>query len=227
MAVAPAGYCRHKYPSRGTEMSLLIRNKILSSGIKIVANVVVVVFLGLLAFGCYRRYHDTGSINWLGLLIVNCICVTMYVARRDASSISQSPLLWLLAFAGTCVTLLLRPGAPSITSDVGNIVQLVGIAAIVASMLSLRRSYGIVPANRGIRTGGLYNFVRHPLYASELFWMLGFVIANPSGWNIGLWLCDCALQFSRACAEERFLSVDPVYSQYRTRVKYRLLPLVI
>jgi protein-S-isoprenylcysteine O-methyltransferase Ste14 len=136
-------------------------------------------------------------------------------------------LLWLLAFAGTCVTLLLRPMVPPIPSSAGNIVQLIGIAAIVASMLSLRRSYGIVPAHRGIRTGGLYNFVRHPLYASELVWFLGFAIDNPSGWNIGLWLCDCALQFGRACAEERFLSVDPVYSQYRARVKYRLLPLVI
>jgi protein-S-isoprenylcysteine O-methyltransferase Ste14 len=204
-----------------------MRNGILSSGIKIVANVVVVVFLGLLAYACYRKYHETGSINWFGLLIVNSICVTMYIARRDASSISQSPSLWLLAFAGTCVTLLLRPTTPTVPFSVGSIVQLVGIVAIAASMLSLRRSYGIVPAHRGIRTGGLYNFVRHPLYASELFWMLGFVIANPSGWNIGLWLCDCVFQFSRACAEERFLSIDPIYSQYRARVKYRLIPLVI
>src|SRR5713226_8712973 len=145
-----------------------MRNKILASGIKIIANAVVVIFLGLLAFGCYRKYLDTGSINWLGLLIVNSISVAMYIARRDANSISQSPLFWLLAFAGTCVTLLLRPTAPSMPFSVGNIVQLVGIVAMVASMLSLRRSYGIVPANRGIRTGGLYNFVRHPLYASEL-----------------------------------------------------------
>jgi protein-S-isoprenylcysteine O-methyltransferase Ste14 len=57
--------------------------------------------------------------------------------------------------------------------------------------------------------------------------MLGFVIANLTAWNIALWVCDCVLQFSRAAAEERFLSDDPVYSQYRARVKYRLLPLVI
>jgi protein-S-isoprenylcysteine O-methyltransferase Ste14 len=204
-----------------------MRNRILSSGIKIIANVVVVLGFGLLTYACYRKYHDTGSINWFGLLIVNSVFVAMYIAKRDASSISQSPALWLLAFAGTCVPLLLRPTAPSIPFSIGNIVQWVGIVAIVASLLSLRRSFGIVPAHRGIRTGGLYNFVRHPLYASELIWMLGFVIANPSGWNIGLWLCDCVFQFSRACAEERFLSVDPIYSQYRARVKYRLIPLLI
>jgi protein-S-isoprenylcysteine O-methyltransferase Ste14 len=204
-----------------------MRNQILASAIKILANVVVVVGLGLLAWASYLKYHNTGSINWLGLLIVNSIMVAMYVAKRDATSITQSPFLWLLAFAGTCLPLILRPTAPSIPFSIGTIVQLVGIVAIVASMLSLRRSFGIVPAHRGIRTGGLYNFVRHPLYASELVWFLGFAIDNPSGWNIGLWLCDCALQFSRACAEERFLSVDPVYSQYRARVKYRLLPLVI
>jgi len=204
-----------------------MRNQILASAIKIFANVVVVVGLGLLAWASYLKYHNTGSINWLGLLIVNSIMVAMYFAKRDATSITQSPFLWLLAFAGTCLPLILRPTAPSIPFSIGTIVQLVGIVAIVASMLSLRRSFGIVPAHRGIRTGGLYNFVRHPLYASELVWFLGFAIDNPSGWNIGLWLCDCALQFSRACAEERFLSVDPVYSQYRARVKYRLLPLVI
>ena len=204
-----------------------MRNKILASATKIIANVVVIVFLGLMAQACYRKFHDSGSINWLGLLIVNSIMVAMYVVKRDARSISKSSFLWLLAFAGTCLPLILRPTAPSLPFSIGNIIQMVGIVAIIASMLSLRRSFGIVPAHRGIRTGGLYNFVRHPLYASELLWMLGFVIANPNGWNIALWFCDCVLQFTRAFAEERFLSLDPVYAQYRARVKYRLLPLVI
>jgi protein-S-isoprenylcysteine O-methyltransferase Ste14 len=204
-----------------------MHNKILTSAIKIIANVVVVVFLGLMVQGCYLKFHDSGSINWLGLLIVNSIMVAMYVVKRDASSISKSPFLWLLAFGGTCLPLVLQPTAPSMSSSIGNIIQIIGIVAIAASMLSLRRSFGIVPAHRGIRTGGLYSFVRHPLYASELLWMMGFVIANPNGWNIALWFCDCVLQFARAFAEERFLSLDPVYAQYRARVKYRLLPLVI
>jgi protein-S-isoprenylcysteine O-methyltransferase Ste14 len=204
-----------------------MHNRILSSAIKILANVVVVVALGLLAYACYRKYRDTGSINWFGLLVVNSLFVAMYVARRDATSISSSPWLWVLAFAGTCVPLLMRPTAPTSSALAGNILQVAGLCAVAASMLSLRRSFGIVPAHRGIRTQGLYNFVRHPLYASELLAILGFVIANPNWLNIGIWICDCMLQFTRACAEERFLSVDPVYSQYRARVKSRLIPLVI
>jgi protein-S-isoprenylcysteine O-methyltransferase Ste14 len=44
---------------------------------------------------------------------------------------------------------------------------------------------------------------------------------------VSLWLCDFALQLARACAEERFLSEDPSYLQYRSRVKYRLIPLLV
>jgi protein-S-isoprenylcysteine O-methyltransferase Ste14 len=204
-----------------------MRSKLISSALRIIANVVVVLAYGLLAYACYHNYHDTGSINAFGMLVVNAVFIAMYIARRDATSISSSPSLWLLAFAATCLPLLVRPTAPAPSTAVGNLVQLAGAGAIVASLLSLRRSFGIVPAHRGIRTQGLYNLVRHPLYASELLWMIGFVIANPSVWNIGLWLGDCVLQFTRACAEERFLSADPVYAQYRARVRYRLIPLVI
>jgi len=203
-----------------------LRNKILASALKIIANVIIVIALALLTLASYQKYRATGSLNWLGLMFVNGVFVAMYAARRDATNITQSPALWLLAFVGTCVPLALRPTALSPWAGAGDTLQLAGICSILVSMLSLQRSFGIVPAHRGIRTQGLYNIVRHPLYASELVWMLGFAIANPSAWNIGLWLFDCMLLFTRACAEERFLGVDPLYSQYQARVKYRLVPLV-
>jgi protein-S-isoprenylcysteine O-methyltransferase Ste14 len=201
--------------------------KIVSSALRIIANAVVILGFGLMAYACYSKYRDTGSINWFGLLVVNSLFVSMYVARRDATSISSSPVLWTLAFAATCLPLVMRPTAPATSAVTGNLLQVVGLCFVAASLLSLRRSFGIVPAHRGIRTEGLYTFVRHPLYASELFAIFGFVIANPSVWNISLWLGDCVLQFARARGEEGFLGVDPVYSQYRDRVKYRFIPGVI
>jgi protein-S-isoprenylcysteine O-methyltransferase Ste14 len=201
--------------------------KIFASALRVSSTVVLVVAFGFMAYACYRRYRDTGSVNMLGLVVINAIFMAMFMARRDATSVSSSPVLWLIAFAGTLTPTLIRPTAPALLTGVGNTLQLVGILCIVAALLSLRRSLGIVPANRGIRTEGLYNVVRHPLYASELVAFGGFVMANPSWWNLCIWLAACGLQYTRACAEERFLTSDPHYLQYRSRVKYRLIPLII
>ncbi len=199
----------------------------LLSLLKIVANSVVTIFVGLLVYSCYRRYQESGSLNSLGLLVVNSIFVVLYIAKRDATSITTSPQLWLLGLAGSCAPLLLRPTDTMPLATLGTAIQFVGLLAIGASLLSLRRSFGIVPANRGVQTDGLYSHVRHPLYASELLWMLGFVVANPSVPNAGIWIVSCALQFSRAVAEERFLLADAAYRQYLSRVPYRLIPRLV
>jgi protein-S-isoprenylcysteine O-methyltransferase Ste14 len=201
--------------------------KVFASALRVGSTVVLVSAFGFMAYACYRKYLDTGSVNMLGLVVINTISMSMFMARRDATSVSSSPVLWLIAFAGTLAPTLMRPTTPALLTTMGNTLQLAGILCTVAALLSLRRSLGIVPANRGIRTQGLYNVVRHPLYASELLAFGGFAIANPSLWNLCIWLADCGLQYTRACAEERFLSSDPSYLQYRSRVKYRLIPLII
>jgi len=198
--------------------------EIAMSAIRIVANVAVVLGLGLLAAACYRQFTLTGSSNSLGLLVVNALFVIMYVTRREAKAISTAPALWLLAFAGTTLPLLMRPTTVGDFAAIGNTVQMVGICLIVAALFSLQRSFGVVPANRGIRDGGLYRIVRHPLYAAELLALLGVVLANPSVRNALLWIVGCMLQCLRAHAEEAFLSADAAYRTYRDRVRYRLIP---
>jgi protein-S-isoprenylcysteine O-methyltransferase Ste14 len=205
----------------------MIRNNTLASVLRIGSTAVLVLAFGLMAYAGFRKFTDSGSINMLGLCAVNTVFVALFISRRDATSISTSPGLWLIAFSGTFLPLLMRPNAAGPFTMVGNAIQLVGMLGIVASLLSLQRSFGIVPANRGIRTQGLYNVVRHPVYASELLTLGGFAIVSPSLFNVSLWLCEFALQLARAHAEERFLGEDPSYLQYQSRVKYRLIPLVI
>jgi protein-S-isoprenylcysteine O-methyltransferase Ste14 len=205
----------------------VIRNSTLASALRVGSTAVLVLAYGLMAYACYRKFTDSGSINMLGLFAINTVFIAMFISRRDATDISTSPAVWLIAFGGTLLPLLMRPNGGGHFTPVGNVIQLVGIVGIMASILSLRRSFGIVPANRGIRTQGLYNLVRHPLYASELLALTGSAIASPSWWNVSLWLCEIALQLARAFAEERLLSQDPSYLQYRSRVKYRLIPRII
>jgi protein-S-isoprenylcysteine O-methyltransferase Ste14 len=98
---------------------------------------------------------------------------------------------------------------------------------VAAGLLSLRRSFAVVPGNRGVRDGGLYRIVRHPIYISELMAVLGAVLVYPTIRNVLLWITLCGVQFARARAEEEFLSSDPVYRAYRARVRYRLIPGVL
>jgi protein-S-isoprenylcysteine O-methyltransferase Ste14 len=194
------------------------------SALRIVATVTVVLGFGLLAAASYRTFTLTGSVNSLGLLVVNGLFVIMFVARRDAKTTSTLPASWVLAFAGTTLPLLMRPTAPTELAAIGNTVQMFGICLIVAALFSLERSFGVVPANRGIRDGGLYRIVRHPLYAAELLALFGVLIANASVPNALLWTVQCVLQCLRARAEEKFLSADTTYRAYRDRVRYRLIP---
>lgn len=190
-------------------------------------NLVLILLFTLLAIASYDRFVHSGSVRTFGVLAVNILFLTLFLARRKASSETASPALWLLAFAGTALPLLMRPTGGSPPLAFGSVVQIIGLASLAIALLSLRRSFAVVPANRGIRDGGLYRFVRHPVYLSELTVLFGVALANPTLLNSILWLCEFALQLARARAEERFLHTDPLYEAYCARVRYRLIPGVI
>ena len=95
-----------------------------------------------------------------------------------------------------------------------------------ASVLTLGRSFGVVAANRGIKTHGPYRIVRHPIYASYLVGMVGYLFESPSPRNILLFSTVIGFQIARIHSEEQCLVGDPEYREYRQRVRYRLVPLV-
>lgn len=187
-------------------------------------NVLIVALLTVLAIASYERYLKTGAPSAFGVLAVNTLFLALFLARRPAKDETRSPALWALAFAGTAMPLLLRPATPWRGPPIGSMLELAGIVMLVAALLSLRRSFAVVPGNRGIQRGGMYRLVRHPVYLSELTLLLGLVLANPTALNAVVWVCECALQLARARAEERFLCADPLYGAYCARVRYRLIP---
>ena len=181
-------------------------------------------FYGLLALATLHKYWEARSLNVFGLMVVNTTFLVMYAARRDTAAVCRTLKPWALAFCGTFLPLLMRPRSSGPASGVGDAVQLLGLTAILAALLSLRRSFGIVPAHRGIRTTGLYRIVRHPLYAAELLALAGVALAHPGMRNVLLWVVEFVVQLARARAEEAFLGADPAYAHYLARVRYRLVP---
>lgn len=190
-------------------------------------NLLIAALFMLLAVASYERYVRTGMPSAFSVLAVNSLFLALFLTRRPAKQETPSPALWMLAFAGTALPLVMRPASPAGGATVGSILELVGAAMLVVALLSLRRSFSVAPGNRGIQSGGMYRLVRHPVYLSELTLLLGVVITNPTALNGAIWLCECALQLARARAEERFLSIDPSYEAYCGQVHYRLIPWLI
>ena len=161
-----------------------------------------------------------------GLALENGLLALLFVLRREATKTSR-PAHTLLALPVTAAPLLFRPAGTGWELP-GIVLQLLSLPWLVASLLALGRAIGVAPADRGLRTGGTYRIVRHPLYAGELLCGLGYVIGHGSLHNIGLWLGILAGQLVRIRWEEQLLSEQHPegYAAYRGRVRWRLLPFV-
>ena len=103
---------------------------------------------------------------------------------------------------------------------------LLGQLIYIAALFSLKRSFGVVAANRGIKTGGLYRVVRHPVYAGLFLSNGAYVLQNMSVMNAAVYLTFVLLSLMRIVEEERVLCRDPDYAGYVCRTPWRVLPLI-
>ena len=160
-------------------------------------------------------------------LISEGLVVLLVLCRRGTEQISALPRDWAVAFAGTFASLMIVPGAPVMNAaGIAEVCLFFGIAVSVLAKLQLRRSFGIVAANRGLKTSGVYGLVRHPMYLGYFFVQGGTLLINFNAWNVVVLTIWVWLQLLRIHAEERVLVRDPAYTRHVERVGYRLVPYV-
>jgi protein-S-isoprenylcysteine O-methyltransferase Ste14/uncharacterized membrane protein (UPF0127 family) len=172
------------------------------------------------------RALDTGEwATTMPLVVQEALLVVLFLTRRRSLATSSRPWDWFVGVVGTLLPLLLRPGeAPGPFSWFGQPLQVLGLVAAVAGLASLGRSFGIVAANRGVKTSGLYRTVRHPAYAGYLLGYLGYVISYPTPSNGVIAFGTLLALNARAIIEERFLARDPRYRDYLNGTRWRFVP---
>jgi protein-S-isoprenylcysteine O-methyltransferase Ste14 len=143
--------------------------------------------------------------------------------RRD-----WRPVSLLCSLGGTygCMAYNLNPGFQFVPENVGASLQIAGIAWQLFAKVSLKRSFGVLPANRGVVSHGAYRFVRHPMYLGYFVTDIGFLLTNFSLFNLSVHILQVGLQVGRILQEEKMLATDVAYRCYRKAVRYRLIPLV-
>ena len=184
--------------------------------------VVVVVLFAFLTLRVFESPNPTAP-----LLLVSEASVAFFVLiRRSTGNISLRLGDWLLAFAATAGPLLFQPGADTHPAliYIGLPLVFAGMAWQIAAKLVLRRSFGVTPANRGVKISGPYRAMRHPIYAGYLATHVGLLMLMPSRFNAAIYAISWWAQVLRLQAEERFLLADPAYQEYAGRVRWHLVP---
>ncbi|OYW44440.1 MAG: hypothetical protein B7Z08_10095 [Sphingomonadales bacterium 32-68-7] len=149
--------------------------------------------------------------------------VLLLTQRRGTWSIKPYPLV--IALIGTGMGLLVVPQGVRLVPEGVSVLLVFGGATIsLLAKLFLGRSFGVVPANRGVKHRGVYRFVRHPMYAGYILNQLGFLLLFFSPINVAIYAVAWTAFWLRAVEEEKFLESDAAYRQYRDRVRYRLIP---
>ena len=187
---------------------------------------IILAMFGWLTMRLVWAYAAGGSSANLILLLSEGLVVLLVLFRRKTTQISNRPRDWFLAFAATSCPLAVLPGDGHalLPLGCGVALMLLGLVVQVHAKIVLGRSMGLVAAHRGLKLTGPYRYLRHPMYAGYLLTHIGFLVLNPTLWNLAVYSLCYTLQIPRLLAEERLLSRDPRYAEHIASVRYRLLP---
>ena len=191
-----------------------------------VSKVLIVVLFSAMAMRIARDVALTHHTTGLLLLVSEALVVVFTVIRRPAGIVDRSLNARILTMFSTFAPQLVRPASlhPLTPESVTLLLSGIGLILVVLGKVSLGRSFGLTPANRGVVSTGVYRFVRHPIYVGYLLTHVGFAIANPIGWNFFILIAADVTLMLRAIREEQTLALDPAYFSYMQRVRWRVAP---
>jgi protein-S-isoprenylcysteine O-methyltransferase Ste14 len=166
--------------------------------------------------------------SWYSIMVVmsELFVLIFILIRRPTDKISINASDWVIAVGATTLPLTIEFSElyPLVTPLLCVLVVITGIFIQIYAKLSLRRSFGLVPANRGIKVEGPYRVIRHPMYAGYFLTHVGLFLIYPSPWNLAIYVSAAFLQIIRILREENLLSTDLIYQNYKSNVQSRLIP---
>jgi protein-S-isoprenylcysteine O-methyltransferase Ste14 len=182
----------------------------------------------VLAMNLGSEFLRTGHLTGLLLLVSETLVIVMTAVRRPAIIIDRTWQARVVAGASIVGVPLIRPFGDALIPDMYTaLASAGGLAVIIIGKLTLGRSFGLMPAHRGLVCTGLYGWVRHPIYAGYLVTHAAFLVAHPAWWNVVLLVISDVSLVMRSVYEERTLARDPEYVGYMERVRWRVLPGVL
>jgi protein-S-isoprenylcysteine O-methyltransferase Ste14 len=102
----------------------------------------------------------------------------------------------------------------------------IGVLFALISFLYLGKNFAIFPSLRSISLKGPYRCVRHPCYISELVMTFSCCMAHVSFCTITVFILFILFLYFRIEEEEKLLSNSAIYVNYKSNVKWKLIPYI-
>jgi len=118
---------------------------------------------------------------------------------------------------------------PAIFAVLGDLLLLAGWAGILAVFRANSYAAATIQVAEGqkVISTGPYAIVRHPMYATALVMLLGIPVSLASWWGVLVLVALLPALAWRLLDEERLLVRDlQGYSEYRRKIRWRLIPYV-
>ena len=189
-------------------------------------NMLLATFFIMFAIANAKSFLINPRLSVFLIVVTETIVAIFLVIRRDPDETRHSWQTWITTTCGTLAPFLLRPVDGTADVLLGNILQISGFLLQIGALLALNRCLGLLPAYRGIKSSGLYGWVRHPLYMAYVITYLGYVINNPSLGNLGIVVSGTGFLVMRIRYEEALLYGYMDYVRYAKKIRWRLMPSV-
>lgn len=163
----------------------------------------------------------------LALLFRNTSITLVFLFRRPSKLTSKNVGDWIAAIGGTFITYLFtswaRPVHPSVLPAAYATMTITAVLSTIG-IINLGRSFGLVPANRGVKTSLLYAIVRHPLYLLYTIYDLALISLAFCSRNCYVFILHVLFSYLRAKREENLLIRDKAYQEYVSKTRYMFIP---
>lgn len=177
------------------------------------------------AFILFSRSYSTSfsAFDWLRLGFFAIVGWNIWGAR-PAKMINKTPTSLIVTSLHILTPFAFSSGEGlAVAPVISGILGVVSLAISAFALLDLGSSFGIVPANRGVVSDGMYRYVRHPAYLGYLLTGLAWAIHVHTPYNYLVFLCFIGLTCLRISLEEATLDRDSAYIKYKGHNKFRLL----
>ena len=183
----------------------------------------------MVLFGIYCKYlafKKEFGFAAIGAILLYVLMFFLFVFRHTSTEATVKPSHCFIAVGGTLLPLLLEVEPTHVVwlQWISIPIEVVGILLSVTALYTLGRSFGIIAAKRKVKTHGVYQKIRHPLYAGESVWFLAVLLQNLSPFNLIVFAVQSACQVQRILEEETLLKSDESYALYMQQVPWRVVP---